>query len=201
MPPAQPCSASSATPAGAAASSRLLRLVTLIAAVWYAADQLSKAWALDALADGSVRPFIGELIRLRLVLNPGAAFSLGTGSTWLLTIVAVIVTVVVLRASRRLGSLGWAWAFGMLLGGAFGNLTDRLIRPPGFGQGHVVDFLDYHVFIGNIADIAIVAAAALIALLSLRGIHLEGTPDPDRPEATAETRERTGDDDPDGATS
>ncbi len=201
MPPAQPFSASSsATPAGAPASPRLFWIVGVVAVAWYAADQLSKAWALTALSDGSVRPFIGELIRLRLVLNPGAAFSLGTGSTWLLTIVAVIVTAVVLRASRRLGSLGWAWAFGMLLGGALGNLTDRLIRPPGFGRGHVVDFLDYHVFIGNVADIAIVAAAALIALLSLRGIHLEGTRAPDRPEATAETRERV-DDDPDGATS
>ena len=102
-------------------------------------------------------------------------FSLGTGSTWLLTVVAVVVLVVIVRFSRRLGSLGWAWAFGLLLGGALGNLTDRLVREPGFGRGHVVDFIDYHdLFIGNVADIAIVAAAVLIALLALRGIGVDG---------------------------
>jgi signal peptidase II len=77
--------------------------------------------------------------------------------------------------TRRLGSRGWAVALGMLLGGAVGNLADRLAREPGFGRGHVVDFLDYAgFFVGNVADIAIVAAAALIVLLSLRGVGLDG---------------------------
>ena len=83
--------------------------------------------------------------------------------------VGAVVLVVIVRFSRRLGSLGWAWAFGLLLGGALGNLTDRLVREPGFGRGHVVDFIDYHdLFIGNVADIAIVSAAILIGLLGAK---------------------------------
>ena len=121
---------------------------------------------------------LGAFLRLYLVRNPGAAFSVGTGSTWLLTILAVVVLVVLIRASRRLGSMAWAWAFGLILGGALGNLTDRLIRDPGFGRGHVVDFIDYNGwFVGNVADIAIVGAALLIGLLALRGIGLDGRRD------------------------
>nr|WP_246061662.1 signal peptidase II [Lapillicoccus jejuensis] len=150
-------------------------LLAVIAAVAYVLDQLTKLWAVAALGDGLPRPLLGSLLRLQLIRNPGAAFSLGTGSTWVLTVVAVVVLVVIVRFSRRLGSLGWAWAFGLLLGGALGNLTDRLVREPGFGRGHVVDFIDYYdLFIGNVADIAIVAAAVLIALLALRGIGVDG---------------------------
>lgn len=154
---------------------RLTVLLAVVAAVAYVLDQLTKLWAVAALGDGLPRPLLGSLLRLQLIRNPGAAFSLGTGSTWLLTVVAVVVLVVIVRFSRRLGSLGWAWAFGLLLGGALGNLTDRLVREPGFGRGHVVDFIDYYdLFIGNVADIAIVAAAVLIALLALRGIGVDG---------------------------
>jgi len=143
--------------------------------LWYAADQASKAWALRALADGDPVEVLGERLGLVLVHNPGAAFSLGTGSTWVLTLLAVVVLIVILRSARNLGSRAWAWAFGLLLGGATGNLTDRLVRPPGVGQGHVVDFIDYNGwFIGNVADIAIVSAAILMALLALRGIGVDG---------------------------
>jgi len=141
----------------------------------YLADLGSKLWAASALADGHRVPVLGDLLSLRLIRNPGAAFSIGTGSTWLLTILAVVILVVIVRASRRIGSRGWAVALGLLLGGALGNLTDRLFREPGFGRGHVVDFIDYRVFIGNVADIAIVTAACLVALLSVRGIALDGT--------------------------
>jgi signal peptidase II len=96
--------------------------------------------------------------------------------------VAVVIVVVVLRSVRRLGSRGWALALGLLLGGALGNLVDRLVREPGIGRGHVVDFIAYgHLFIGNIADIAIVLAAAIMAVLSVRGTRLEGR----APEAAA----------------
>jgi signal peptidase II len=85
------------------------------------------------------------------------------------------VLVVVIRVSRRLGSSGWAWALGLLLGGALGNLTDRVVRDPGFGRGHVVDFLNYNGwFIGNVADIAIVGAAVGIGVLALRGVGVDG---------------------------
>ena len=153
----------------------LLAALVAVAVTSYLADLGSKLWAASALADGHRVPVLGDLLSLRLIRNPGAAFSIGTGSTWLLTILAVVVLVVIVRASRRIGSRGWAVALGLLLGGALGNLTDRLFREPGFGRGHVVDFIDYRVFIGNVADIAIVTAACLVALLSVRGIALDGT--------------------------
>jgi signal peptidase II len=83
--------------------------------------------------------------------------------------------VTIIRFARRLGSLGWAVALGLLLGGALGNLTDRLFRAPGFFRGHVIDFLEWpHWPVFNLADSCIVTAAALIALLSLRGIGIDG---------------------------
>ena len=155
---------------------RLFLLLASIAVVTYLLDQLSKWWAIRALSDEDPRDLIGSFLRLDLIRNPGAAFSVGTGNTWVLTIIAVVVLVVVVRVSRRLGSSGWAWALGLLLGGALGNLTDRIIREPGLGQGHVIDFLNYNGwFIGNIADIAIVSAAILIGLLALTGRSVDGT--------------------------
>jgi signal peptidase II len=147
-----------------------------IAVVTYVADQVSKAWAVASLTDEPPRSLVGTFLQLDLIRNPGAAFSVGTGSTWVLTLIAVVVLVVIVRTSRRLGSTGWAWALGLLLGGALGNLTDRIVREPGLGQGHVVDFLNYNdVFIGNVADIAIVSAAVLIGLLAVTGRGVDGT--------------------------
>lgn len=182
-----------ASPAPPSGRRRLFRLLAAVAIVSYAADQASKAWAVASLSNEPPRRLVGSFLQLDLIRNSGAAFSLGTGSTWLLTIIAVLVLVVVVRTSRRIGSTGWAWALGLLLGGALGNLTDRLVREPGLGSGHVVDFLDYNNwFIGNVADIAIVSAAVLIALLALLGIAVDGTRErrpPGRPEPEAETEE------------
>lgn len=137
----------------------------------YLLDRLTKHWALSALVENEPREFVGSVLRLRLIFNPGAAFSLGTGATPLFTIIQAVVSVAVLVAATRVGRLPWAVALGLVLGGAAGNLTDRLTRPPGFGLGHVVDFLELPNFpVFNIADSAIVAAAALVALLSLRGV-------------------------------
>ena len=112
----------------------------------------------------------------------------------MLTIIAVVVLVIVIRVSRRLGSSGWAWALGLLLGGALGNLTDRLVRDPGLGRGHVVDFLNYNGwFIGNIADIAIVTAAILIGLLAITGRGVDGTRETREPRRTGR-HEATGHD-------
>lgn len=147
-------------------------------------DQLTKAWAIAALSDGVARPLLGALFGLRLVLNPGAALSLGTGMTGLLTLVACAVVVVIVRTARRLGSTGWAIALGLLLGGALGNLVDRFMRAPGPGRGHVVDFLAYaDWFVGNVADIAIVLAAVLLTVLAGRGVRPDGTREGDRPSA------------------
>jgi signal peptidase II len=155
---------------------RLLILLTSITVVVLVLDQLSKVWALDNLETGVRRVLVGDLLGLQLVFNSGAALSIGTGMTWLLTIVAVAVIVFIVRASRRIGSRGWAIALGLLLGGALGNLMDRLFREPGFGRGHVVDFIAYwNVFVGNVADIAIVVAAVMIVILAATGVHIDGT--------------------------
>jgi signal peptidase II len=153
----------------------LFGLLVVVAVVSYAADQLTKIWALAALVPGDPVDIVGEYIRLNLIRNPGAAFSIGNGATWVLTLIAFAVLVFILVTARRLGSVGWAWALGMLLGGSVGNLTDRMLREPGPGRGHVVDFIDYFgLFIGNVADIFIVGAAILIALLAVRGIGVDG---------------------------
>ncbi|WP_430594457.1 signal peptidase II [Isoptericola sp. QY 916] len=189
--------------AGAPVSAeRRRKLITgtfVLAALVLLIDQLTKWWAESALVWGDdPKPLIGELLQLRLIYNPGAALSIATGMTWILTIVVVIVVVVIVRAIRRIGSTGWAVALGLLLGGALGNLGDRFFREPGFARGHVVDFIDYGVFVGNVADIAIVAAAVLIVILSFRGIGLDGRrhvedgdalPEPSEPAAPSDPTE------------
>lgn len=154
----------------------LVLVLLALAALVLAADQLTKVWAVQTLVEGERTPLLGDLLGLSVLYNPGAALSLATGMTWLLTIVATAVAVVILRIAKRLGSRGWTVALGLLLGGALGNLADRLLREPGFARGHVVDFIAYgNVFVGNVADIAIVGAALLIVLLSMRGIGVDGS--------------------------
>jgi len=161
-----------AAPAGRRA---LVAALLITAAVVLVLDQLAKAWAVRALADGRSIEVVGDLVQLRLFRNPGAAFSFATGGTWVFTIVATVASVAIVRASRRLGSALWALALGLLLGGALGNLADRLFREPGFARGHVVDFVDLpRFFVFNLADASITAAAVLIALLSWRGVRVEG---------------------------
>jgi signal peptidase II len=188
-----PASDVDTAPAAAPARRRLPAWVFVLATVVLLADQLTKWWALSTLETGERVPLVGDLLGLRLVFNPGAAFSIATGMTWVLTIIVVVVVVVILRAVRRIGSRGWAVALGLLLGGALGNLGDRLFRDPGFARGEVVDMIDYGAFVGNVADVAIVAAAALIALLGVRGIGIDGRrhddepgPEPDRADAPPE---------------
>lgn len=163
-------------------SGRLTGLVLLLTLAVVGADQLTKYVAEARLAPGGeTQWFLGELLGWKLIYNPGAALSIGSGFTWLLTAVAVAVVIVVARTSRRIGSAWWALAFGLLLGGAVGNLIDRFFREPGFAVGHVVDFINYAgFFVGNVADIAIVVAAGLVAVLSFRGVPITGSaPDAD----------------------
>lgn len=162
----------------AAAEQRRGLVATLIAIAIgvVGVDLVSKQFAISALTEGERVPLIDDLLSLQLIFNPGAAFSLASGATWIFTVIALGVVVAIVRLSRRLGSTSWAVALGLLLGGATGNLLDRLFRPPSFGQGHVVDFIDYAgLFIGNVADIAIVGAAGLIVVLTLLGIGADGT--------------------------
>lgn len=142
-----------------------------IAAAILTLDQLSKVWAVEALESGQAVQVLGELLQLRLVRNPGAAFSMFTDMTVVLTVIAITVVVVIGWVSRKVTSLAWAVALGGLLGGALGTLTDRIFRSPGPMRGHVVDFLElpnWPVF--NVADSCIVGAAVLIGWLSLRGV-------------------------------
>lgn len=158
----------------------LFVVLVTAAALVYLADQLTKAWATANLQPDQPRELIGAVLQLNLTRNPGAAFSILTGSTWILTAIACAVVVFIVVTARRLGSRGWAIALGLLLGGAMGNLTDRMFRAPGPGRGHVVDFLQLPNFpIFNIGDSAIVTAAALIALLAFRGVNVDGTREPD----------------------
>lgn len=153
-----------------------MALFAVVALVAYAADQVTKALAVAHLEPDVPVEVLGPVLRLQLLRNPGAAFSLATGATWVFTVVAVVVAVAVVRYARRLGSTAWAVALALLLAGAVGNLTDRLVRAPGFARGHVVDFLAlprWPVF--NLADASICVAAALIVVLALRGVDVDGT--------------------------
>ena len=156
--------------------SRSVLMVWLLAAAVILIDQLTKVWAVAALSDGSRVRLLGSWLSLVLLRNPGAAFSFATGQTWLFALIAVVVSGIVVWVSRRLASTWWALALGLVLGGAVGNLVDRLVRSPGFLRGRGIDFLDYggH-FVGNIADIAIVVAAGIVMVLSILGVNLDGS--------------------------
>lgn len=139
-------------------------------------DQATKAWAEHTLADGQRREVIGDLLQLHLAHNPGAAFSTGTGYTFVLTLIALAVIAVCVRMASRLRSRTWALALGLVVGGALGNVCDRLFRDPSPFRGHVVDFIELpHWPIFNIADSAITCAAVLFVYLSFRGIRLDGS--------------------------
>ncbi|MBF6075063.1 signal peptidase II [Nocardia beijingensis] len=153
-----------------------LRTLLVLAAVVLGLDLLTKTIAVAKLTPGDPVPIVGDFARLSLVRNPGAAFSMATGMTWLLTLVAAAVVIGVVRIGRTLRSLWWAIGLGMVLGGAVGNLADRLFRAPGPLQGHVVDFVAvgwWPVF--NVADSAIVCGAILLVVLTVFGFEPNGT--------------------------
>jgi signal peptidase II len=164
-------------PAARPANNRRLVLLTFgIAAFVVLVDQLGKLWAIRTLEGHEPIELLGGLVTLTFLRNPGAAFSIGTGYTFIFTAIAITVAVVIVRTSRRLGSAWWAVAFGGLLGGAIGNLLDRLFREPGFFQGHVVDWITFPNFaVFNLADSAIVCSSILMVLLALRGVEIDGS--------------------------
>ena len=155
---------------------RSFALLAVIAGGILVIDRVTKLLVVEHLELGVPVPLLGEVLQLRYVENPGAAFSLGGGTTWIFALLATAVAITIVVLARRIRSLAWASVFGLLLGGTVGNLVDRLIRPPSFGQGHVVDFLQLWGFpaIFNIADVAIVASMVLFIVLTLRGVGLDG---------------------------
>jgi signal peptidase II len=146
-------------------------IAVAIAVVVLAVDQLSKTWAEANLPVGERFPVLGDALGIRLIYNPGAAFSIGSGATWLFTIAAAGAVVAASWFTWRVRSRAWAICLGLFLGGGVTHLSDRLLRPPSFGQGHVVDFIAYFDwFVGNVADIALFAAAVLVVTLSALGL-------------------------------
>ena len=147
-----------------------------MAAFVLAADVISKSIVVARMADHQPIRLLGGLLTITLTRNGGAAFSIGTSMTIVFTAIAVGVIVYILRTARNLRSIGWAITLGLLLGGATGNLLDRIFRAPGAFQGHVVDWIELpHWPVFNLADSSIVCAGVLVVLLALFGIRLDGT--------------------------
>lgn len=160
--------------------------VFAVAVVFWAIDLVTKNLVAANLEGKEPLRILGGLIYLQVIRNPGAAFSMATGMTWVLALVALAVVIAIIWLSRRLRSIGWAIGLGLVLAGALGNLTDRVFRAPGGLQGHVVDFISafapngkgFAIF--NIADSAICVGGALIVLLSLLGKDYDGTSTKDK---------------------
>jgi signal peptidase II len=161
--------------------SRRVGLFAATAAVVLAADVATKVAAVARLEGERPIRLLGGAMYLVLFRNSGAAFSMATGLTWLLTIIAMTVVIVIIRLAPKLRSVGWAIGLGLVLGGAAGNLADRLFRAPGPLRGHVVDFFsvfapDGSVFpVFNVADSAIVVGGLLLMLLAVLGRDYDGS--------------------------
>jgi signal peptidase II len=151
-------------------------ILALVAIAAYAVDLGSKILVVARLTDHPDVSLVGDLLVLHLTRNAGAAFSTGTEYTIVLSCFAILALLVVLWISRRVRSVAWAFALGLLVAGIAGNLTDRLFRDPGPLRGHVIDFLMMpHWPVFNVADMCINVAAGLILLQAFRGIRLNGS--------------------------
>ena len=168
-----------------------------MAAAVFVADLVSKTVVVATLSDRAPLRLLGGLLTLRELRNSGAAFSIGTSVTIVFTLIALGVIVAIARTARRLRSVPWAVTLGLLLGGAAGNLGDRLLRSPGFLRGHVVDWIELpHWPVFNVADSCIVCGGVLAVLLAARGIPIDGRRRPPAPPSAAadhgDHAERTG---------
>ena len=144
----------------------------------YALDQFSKYLIVSNLEEGEVVRVLNDVLQLHFVRNAGAAFSLASGLTWILSILAAGVVVCIIWFAGRIRSPAWSVVFGLLLGGVLGNLTDRLLREPSFGLGHVIDFISTPWLIPaiyNVADMSIVSSMVIFMVLTIRGIGLDGS--------------------------
>ena len=158
---------------------RRVRLLLLVAALVFVADLISKTIVVATLSHRPPIRLLGGLLRLTELRNPGAAFSIGASSavmTVIFSLIAVGVIIAILRTSRRLRSVPWAITLGLLLGGAIGNLGDRIFRSPGPFRGYVVDWIQLpHWPVFNVADSCIVCGGVLAVLLAARSVPLEGS--------------------------
>jgi signal peptidase II len=165
----------------AQAKPRKVGLLAAIAAVVVVLDLITKIIAVATIDPDQPVRALGGLVYFSLIRNSGAAFSMATGYTWVLALIAIVVVVVIIRMAPRLRSTPWAVSLGLVLGGAIGNLIDRIFRSPGFLQGHVVDFVSvfgpnaeyFPVF--NVADSAITIGGISLVITALLGIDYDGT--------------------------
>jgi signal peptidase II len=154
---------------------RRLGVLLGVAVLAYSADLISKIAVVATMNEGRAAHSLGGVVTFRLIRNPGAAFGLGVGVTIVFTLITTVVIAAILRTSRRLGSLPWAITLGLLLGGALGNLTDRIARSPSPFRGHVIDFIEVPSWpIFNLADSSICVAGAMMVVLAFRNVPLEG---------------------------
>jgi signal peptidase II len=157
---------------------RRVGLLFAVAAAVFVVDVVTKIVVVAALTPYHQVNVVGTLLSLDLVRNSGAAFSFGPGITIVFTLIAVSVIFFIVRTSRRLHSMAWAVTLGLLLGGAAGNLTDRVLRSPGVFRGEVVDWIQLpHWPVFNVADSCIVCGGFLAVVLAARGIRLDGSRD------------------------
>ena len=156
-------------------------LLVCTAVVVYALDLVTKILVTTNLEGEPPVRILGGLVYLDLIRNPGAAFSMATGMTWLLTLIAIGVVVAIVWIIPKLRSVGWALGLGLVLAGALGNLTDRIFRAPGVFQGHVVDFVSLfgpngeYFAVFNVADSGISVGGVLIVLMALLGRDYDGS--------------------------
>jgi signal peptidase II len=170
--PGEPAGDTAARPRGR----RRIAVLFSVAAFAYALDLVSKLLVVAKLEHHAPVRLLGDWLQLEAIRNAGAAFSFGEAYTVIFTVIATAVIVVIARLARKLYSLPWAIALGLLLGGALGNLTDRVFRAPGVFKGAVVDFISpKHFAVFNLADSAIVCGGILIVLLSFRGLDPDGS--------------------------
>ncbi|RBY88515.1 signal peptidase II [Blastococcus sp. TF02A-26] len=173
--------ATAAADSGPAARRPRTRLLLSLALGVLLLDLGTKLLVVATLERGEDVRLLGGALHLTHARNTGAAFSFAEGFTVVFTLIAVAVAVVIVRAAKKLFSLGWAVALGLVLGGAVGNLVDRVFRDPGFLRGGVVDFISvfapggdfFPIF--NIADSAITCGGILGAVMALRGIEFDGS--------------------------
>lgn len=171
----------SATQMALAGRPRVGVLLAVAVAV-LAADVVSKTIVVATLSNQPPVRLLGGFLTVIVSRNPGAAFSIGPSLTIVFTAIAVGVIAFILRTSRRIRSAPWAVSLGLLLGGATGNLIDRLLRSPGPLRGHVVDWIMLpHWPIFNLADSSIVCGGVLAVLLAMRGVRIDGSRAPARP--------------------
>jgi signal peptidase II len=163
-------------PGRTAVPARTWIALVLVAVVVFAADLITKTWVAHHYADGHTTTVVSGVLQIELTRNAGAAFGIATGATFVFSAVAIAVIAFIARTASRLRSTPWAVTLGLLLGGAVGNLGDRIFRSPGIFRGRVVDWIYLHHWpVFNLADSGIVVGGILAVLLASQGIRPDGS--------------------------